>query len=133
MSRRGIPLIRQNVLDSIQRILSEDQRPNPFPENRPGSSWFKLFLGRHPAISEKQAESITRSRGALTKGCIRGWFKDAREYFTNKKIDYILSDPKRQYSTMGMKPAFNWTPKAVRFWDRRASQCILKQEETKNK
>jgi len=109
MSRRGIPLIRQNVLDSIQRILSEDQRPNPFPENRPGSSWFKLFLGRHPAISEKQAESITRSRGALTEGCIRGWFKDAREYFTSKKIDYILSDPTKQYN--GDETGFQLDPK----------------------
>jgi len=69
-----------------------------------------LFLGRHPAISEKQAESITRSRGALTEGCIRGWFKDAREYFTNKKIDYVLSDPKRQYN--GDETGFQLDPKS---------------------
>ena len=62
MSHRGLSLVRNNVLDSIQCILNKGQRPTPFTENRPGSSWFKLFLKRHPSISEKLAETITRSR-----------------------------------------------------------------------
>jgi len=72
MSQRGLPLIRDNLLDSIQQILNEDNRQTPFNLNRPGDRWLKLFLKRHPALSERHVESISRSRGALTEACVRG-------------------------------------------------------------
>jgi len=89
MSRRGLPLNRDNLLDSIQEIISEDNRSNPFSENRPGFTWYKLFLKRHPAISERHAEAISRGRGLLTEGCVRGWFQDANEYFRSKNIECV--------------------------------------------
>jgi hypothetical protein len=71
MSRRALPLTKLNLLDSIKAI-DDDPRPNPFTDNRPGSIWFELFLKRHPEVALKHAVSISRSRGALTEGCIRG-------------------------------------------------------------
>ena len=109
MSRRGLLVRRDTVLDSIQHILNEDGRPNPFPDNRPGQTWCKLFMNRHPVLSERCAESISRSRGALTEGCVRGWFSDAKEYFQKKKVEYILHDSTKQYN--GDETGFQLDPK----------------------
>jgi DDE superfamily endonuclease/Tc5 transposase DNA-binding domain len=109
MSRRGLPMNRENLLDSIQVILSEDGRANPFLDNRPGNSWFKLFLKRHPLVSQRHSEAISRGRGLLTEGCVRGWFKDAKEYFRSKNIEYVLNDPSKQYN--GDETGFQIDPK----------------------
>ena len=98
LARRGIPLSRTTLLDTIQDIINSDSRPNPFTNGRPGRSWFSAFLKRHPEISQKNAESICRGRGALTEGCIRGWFIDAKEYFKEKDISYVLNNPECQYN-----------------------------------
>lgn len=98
MARRGIPLNKNCLLDSVQKILFEDPRDNPFSNSRPGAAWFSAFLSRHPEISQRNAESISRARGALTEGCIRGWFDDLQKFMEEKGIEYILGDPKRQYN-----------------------------------
>jgi DDE superfamily endonuclease len=110
MSRRGLPLSRNNVMDSIQRIINDDGRSTPFKDGRPGSTWYKLFLQRHPCVTERYAESISRSRGALTEGCIRGWFDDAKKFFGDKGIEYVLHDPTRQYN--GDETGFRLDPKS---------------------
>ena len=65
------------------KFFNEDPRPNPFTDSKPGETWFKLFMKRYPSIAVRQAEFISRNRGALTEGCIRGWFRDARDFFQN--------------------------------------------------
>ena len=61
-------------------------------------------------IAERNAESISRGRGALTEGCIRGWFADARKFFTQNKCEYILKDNTRQYNVdkTGLVRSKNW-------------------------
>jgi hypothetical protein len=55
MARRGIPLMLNNLLDSIQHIMQSDARPNPFKDGRPGVAWFRAFLRRHPNIAKRNA------------------------------------------------------------------------------
>jgi len=59
---------------------------------------FGAFLKRNPKLAERNAESISRGRGALTEGCIRGWFADATKFFAENKCEYILKDNTRQYN-----------------------------------
>ncbi len=86
MCRRALPVNKQCLLDSVQKIIAEDIRTTPFINGRPGDGWFSAFLKHHPEISQRTAESISRSRGALTEGCIREWFADAQRFFDEKKI-----------------------------------------------
>ena len=99
LCRRGIPINKQYLLNSIQQIIQEDGRLNSFKAGRPGDGWFAAFLKRHPDISQRNAESICRMRGALTEQCIRGWFTDVKKYFDDNNIAYVLQDPRRQYNT----------------------------------
>lgn len=41
LCRRGIPIQKDLLLDSIQCILTDDPRSNPFSNNRPGKGWKK--------------------------------------------------------------------------------------------
>jgi len=112
MSRRGIPINKENLLDSVQGIIRTDGRPNPFTNDRPGKDWFHAFLQRNPRVRQRTAESISRGRGALMEGCIRGWFDDAKKVFS-EKCNYVLSDPPG--SIMQMKLGFRQIPRPVAF------------------
>ena len=111
LSRRGIPINKKNLLDSVQGIIKADGRPNPFTNDRPGKGWFHAFLQRNPRVGERTAESISRGRGALTEGCIRGWFDDAKKFF-EEKCSYVLSDPSKQYNAD--ETGFQMDPKTGR-------------------
>ena len=99
MAKRGIPMNRDCLLDSVQKILADDpQRQTPFTDGRPGMAWFSGFMRRHPELSIRQAESISRSRGAVTEESIRGWFSDLDKAVKDRSIEYVLTNSSRQYN-----------------------------------
>jgi hypothetical protein len=109
LSHRGIPMQKQFLFDSIQKILTDDGRQNPFSHNRPGKGCFKAFLGRHSDLAERYAEPICRGRAQLTEGCVRGWFADAESFFRDRKCEYIMNDPSKQYN--GDETGFQLDPR----------------------
>lgn len=58
LCRRGIPINKQSLLDTVETIIQEDDRPNKFKNCRPGSGWFSAFMKRHPELAERNAEPI---------------------------------------------------------------------------
>ena len=64
--RIGYPMHPNLVKLAIQSVLKKSPRPNPFKNNLPGDKWFKLFLIRHPEISLKHHEVLSKSRAAVT-------------------------------------------------------------------
>lgn len=48
LAKRHFPVSKQHLLDSVENIMKETKRENPFKNNRPGNKWFKSFLRRHP-------------------------------------------------------------------------------------
>ena len=112
LSRRGIPVQKKFLLDSIQQILIAEPRPTPFVNNRPGKGWFHAFLRRHPNLAERYAEPICRGRGQLTENCIRGWFSDAEKFFEEKNCQYVMHDSTKQYN--GDETGFQLDPRSGR-------------------
>ncbi len=80
LCRRGFPINKRCLLDSVQKIVFEDGRETPFTNNRPGEGWFQAYMKRHPQLAQRNAEAICRARGALMEGCIRGWFRDVEHF-----------------------------------------------------
>ena len=66
-------------------------------------------MERHPEISQRNAESICRGRGALTEGFIRGWFSDTEKFFSDMNIAYVLENAECQYNAD--KTGFQLDPK----------------------
>ncbi|CAG5027072.1 unnamed protein product [Parnassius apollo] len=51
IAKCGFPVKKQELLDTVQKILKDYQRPNPFKDDRPGQTWYSGFLKRNPEIS----------------------------------------------------------------------------------
>nr|CAH7717322.1 unnamed protein product [Callosobruchus chinensis] len=56
-AKLGFLLSGEDVKDSIQNVLKQCLRPNPFKDDRPEKKWLALFLSRHPDVVKRNAEA----------------------------------------------------------------------------
>ncbi|KAE9531445.1 hypothetical protein AGLY_010651 [Aphis glycines] len=91
-ARVGFPIHPETLKDSIQKLLKELNKPNPFTNDRPGIKWFNLFL---KSITKRNTELISKSRAAVTETFIRYWFSDVLSYLTEQNCLDILEDGRR--------------------------------------
>lgn len=98
MAKKGFPLHRDNLMNSVGKIMKETKREHLFPNGRLGESWFKAFLRRHPKVSEKEAEPLTKARAAVTEEGVRNWFTNVENYFREQKVEDVLADPSRIFN-----------------------------------
>lgn len=91
----GFPVHPENVKDSIQSLLKDSQRENPFSNDRPGIKWFKLFMNRHKDIAKRHTEVISKARAAVTEHSIRQWFSGVLSYLDDEGSLEILNDSRR--------------------------------------
>ena len=95
VAKRGFPRKKIDLINTVQKIIDEDGRPNPFRNNRPGETWYRQFLKRHPNIAVRTAESVNKARGSVTEERIRNWFTELREYLQENDHLDILEDGSR--------------------------------------
>ena len=70
-------------MDSVRKIVEDDQRKTPFNDNRPGETWYRGFMRRHPEIVVREPEGVTAVRTIMTEKTIRKWFEVAKDYLSN--------------------------------------------------
>lgn len=59
-SKLGFPMHQEEVFDTVQKVMLETNRENPFKDNRPCRTWLNLFLKRNPNISIKNEETNSK-------------------------------------------------------------------------
>lgn len=94
-ARLGFPMHPDEVKDAVQKILQAENRPNPFTNRRPGKTWLRLYLIRHPLIALKNTEVISKARASVTEEGIRKWFAELIKYLTEVGALDILEDDSR--------------------------------------
>nr|CAH7750980.1 unnamed protein product [Callosobruchus chinensis] len=94
-AKLGFPLSGEDVKDSIQNVLKQCPRPNPFKDDRPVKKWLALFLSRHPEVVKRNAEAISKARATVTKHSIAEWFAELREYLHSTNAIDIFEDAER--------------------------------------
>ena len=52
MAETGFPVTVKQLQDSVQRLMTDLRRGNPFANNRPGRTWIQGFLRRNGNISK---------------------------------------------------------------------------------
>lgn len=65
---------RDDVKDAVQKVLKETERTNLFSNDRPGRKWMELFLNRHPKISLKNSEVLSKARAGVAEEVVRVLF-----------------------------------------------------------
>lgn len=72
----GFPLCVNDLKVIVKSYLEKCGRNvSIFKYNLPGSDWVKLFMGRHPEISQRAAKNISLSRASVDKTVIEDYFK----------------------------------------------------------
>ncbi|KAJ8956840.1 hypothetical protein NQ318_014254 [Aromia moschata] len=112
ISDHGFPATRLQLLDSVQIIMKKLKRPNTFVNDRPGRKWFHSFLKRHPQISEKLTQNLTKARSDLNEVKLRGWFNEVENYVKSKKLENVFTDPRRIFNVD--ETAFFLAPKGMK-------------------
>ena len=96
MHKRGFPVIKNQLLDTVQMIVVKTGRNTPFTNGRPGKNWYQAFLKRHPELSERMCQNLTKARASVTEGSLRRWFQYTEEYLASKNITNI--EPERVFN-----------------------------------
>lgn len=65
---------------------------------KPGKKWMQLFLQRHPNITKRHAEIISKARASVTEPMIRKWFQELRQYLEEENAINILDNPARIFN-----------------------------------
>ncbi|CAB3232698.1 unnamed protein product [Arctia plantaginis] len=74
LSERHIPLTKDSLLDSVQKIIIDQNRPNSFTNNRPSKEWFQSFMKRHPNLTQRVPDNLSRAPDNVSINNIRTWF-----------------------------------------------------------
>ncbi|CAB3222405.1 unnamed protein product [Arctia plantaginis] len=109
LAKCGFPLKCDDLLNTVHNIISEDNRPNPFVNNRPGKKWYQSFLRRNPELSERTPENISNGRAAVTEEGIPKWFAELVKHLEDINASNILTDPDRIFN--GDETSFHICPK----------------------
>ena len=62
MAKTEHPHKKNDLLDPVQKLVKDRRRKTPFNDDRPGESWYRDFLKRHPQIYVREPENITGCR-----------------------------------------------------------------------
>lgn len=68
----SVPL--ENFKESIQKVLKNRPRKNPFNYDRPEKKWLTSFLKRYQEIGKRHTKIISKARAIMTENSIWHWF-----------------------------------------------------------
>ncbi|XP_062704375.1 uncharacterized protein LOC134286727 [Aedes albopictus] len=129
--RRGIPVTKDMLRESVKHFLDENPRDNPFINNYSGMKWLKLFLQRRPKIALRTPEFITNASAKVSPDDIKSWFRQIETYLTEKNLMHVLDDPRRILN--GDETSFNLNPKTKTVLALRSSRNVYDVERNSSK
>lgn len=85
-AKLGFPMHPDEVKDSVQKIVQDLKRENPFVDDRPGRKWMELFLKRRPGVTKINTDIISKARASVTEQSIKDWFNKVVEHLKSKTL-----------------------------------------------
>ncbi|XP_076383644.1 uncharacterized protein LOC117221838 isoform X1 [Megalopta genalis] len=85
-SKRGFPVIRSQLIDSVQMICQNMKKKNQFRDNKPGRSWYDSFLKRHEEIAVIMTENVSLNRAKVSEHSLRNWFQNVSNYLREQNL-----------------------------------------------
>lgn len=131
LADRGFPVVKQQLLHSVQVYLNSNGRKTPFTNNFPGVKWYNKFLKRHPIISKRISQTLTKPRAAITETNLRYWHADVYKYCAENNLLEALNDPTRVFN-MDEK-GFIITPKGEVVLARRGQKAVYNRTQNDEK
>lgn len=98
MVKQGFPIGKENLKDSVKKIVDDLNLETPFKNGRPGKRWYGSFLKRHPELIHRQPQNLTSSRASVTPAQLKNWFKEVSTYLEENNYTNILAEPQRIFN-----------------------------------
>ncbi|XP_018369512.1 PREDICTED: tigger transposable element-derived protein 1-like [Trachymyrmex cornetzi] len=86
LSQRGFPVTKTQLFYNVVHLIKRLGRETPFTDGRPGRHWYEAFLRRHPEISIRVTQNLSKNRASVTEDILRGWFKEVEQHLTEKQL-----------------------------------------------
>ncbi|XP_046975182.1 MFS-type transporter clz9-like [Vanessa cardui] len=99
MLDKHIPVTKDQLLDSVQRIIIDKNQETLFSDNRPGNKWYTSFLKRHPTITKRVAQNLCTTRDNVTQEDIEKWFSEVESDLKDRGLIEIVKHPERVFNT----------------------------------
>ncbi|KAG8180855.1 hypothetical protein JTE90_023007 [Oedothorax gibbosus] len=87
----GFPRKVEDLLNTVQKIILDDGRKNPFKNGRPGKKWYASFLKRNPGLEHRVSQGVSKGRAIVTEEAIKKWFKELEDFLKNMTILIYLN------------------------------------------
>lgn len=129
MSKAGFPQKKTDVINTVMKVVKDDGRKTPFRDGRPGETWFKAFMRRHPQISNRIAETVNKTRAGVTEENLRNWFKGMEEFLLKEGHPDILDDGFRIINA----EVFRCVLRVGKSWDQEAGKMCMKVYQVKKR
>lgn len=124
-AKAGFPVTKEQLFDSVKKLVTELQIKNPFNNNRPGKHWFQCFLRRHPEIRTRIAQNLTSTRASITQEALDKWFLEVFNYLRENNYDNILRDSHRVFNAD--ETAFFLNPKGTKVLAAKGNKTVYQQ------
>ncbi|GAB0086526.1 HTH psq-type domain-containing protein [Sergentomyia squamirostris] len=92
----GFPVTKDELKDSVALYVKLRKTKNRFKNNRPGRTWLKNFLKRHPDVAKRTPQNLSTRRAKVTKKDIDGWFSEVQKYLEEAGLNDC--DPSRIFN-----------------------------------
>ena len=96
MHKRGFPVIKNQLLETVQIIVVKTGRNTLLTNGRHGKNWYQAFLKRYPELSERMSQNLIKARASVAEGILRRWFQYTEEYLASKNMTKI--EPERVFN-----------------------------------
>jgi hypothetical protein len=89
--KAGFPITKSELLNSVGKLVQElvkrdPDREFPFTDGKPARHWYESFMKRHPGISFRTPQNLTKSRAAVTQQNIINWHGEVLKYLKEKRF-----------------------------------------------
>lgn len=119
---RGFPVNKNQLLDSVSKLVTTLGRETPFTNNRPGRHWYESFCRRHAELCNRVAQNLTRARASATESVLRIWFDEVHRHL--QKNNLLQIDSSRVFNCD--ESAFFLCPKAEQVIAKKGSKAVYK-------
>ncbi|XP_011699230.1 PREDICTED: uncharacterized protein LOC105456698 [Wasmannia auropunctata] len=119
-SERGFPVSKSQLLQCVQKLITELERKIPFKDNKSGRHWWESFCHRHPDVTPRIAQNLTMNRASTTEDVLKNWFNEVKKHL--EKLNLLYIHPSRVFNLD--ESAFFLIPKADSVLARKGSLFI---------
>ena len=84
----------------VQHILNAQGAITKFKDNKPGDTWFRGFMKRHPFLKQRKTCVLDNPRAMVTEDKILGWFLEMEKNLLEEGVDIKSVPPSQIYGTM---------------------------------